>query len=166
MAANIASGTMAKVLSFMQGANGINASLMAMQQGGGLGGAPMPVVQVTAQNAAPDLVERSLAMRYPTANIYCEKVVNTLKEKFRSFSGRVEMVMEIRHSQDGLEGLESALELYTDAASQALDATRGDWGNGMFYSGGYEISFGAVKRGGRGFLQAARIGFDVGVSQS
>jgi hypothetical protein len=36
----------------------------------------------------------------------------------------------------------------------------------MFYSGGYEISFGAVKRGGRGFLQAARIGFDVGVSKS
>ncbi|HTX39699.1 MAG TPA: hypothetical protein VME43_32000 [Bryobacteraceae bacterium] len=166
MAANIASGTTAAVLSLMQGASGINASLLALQQAGSPGGGFAATVQVTAQNVAPDLVERSTAMRYPTANIYCEKVVNTLKEKFRSFSGRVEMVMEIRHSQDGLEGLESALELYTDAASQALDATRGDWGNGMFYSGGYEITFGAVKRGGRGFVQSARIGFDVGVSKS
>lgn len=166
MAANIASGTTARALSLMQGASGINASLLAIQQAGGPGGGFALAVEVTAQNVAPDLVERSTAVRYPTANLYCEKVVNTLKEKFRSFSGRVEMVMEIRHSQDGLEGLESVLELYTDAAAQALDATRGDWGNGMFYSGGYEISFGAVKRGGRGFVQAARIGFAVGVSKS
>jgi hypothetical protein len=166
MSANIASGAAAKVLRLMQGASGINASLLAMQQSGSPGGGFAAEVHVTAQNVAPDLVERSTAMRYPTANIYCEKVVNTLKEKFRSFSGRVEMVMEIRHSHDGLEGLESALELYTDAAAQALDATRGDWGNGMSYSGGYEITFGAVKRGGRGFVQAARIGFDVAVSKS
>jgi hypothetical protein len=166
MAANIASGVTAKVLSLMQGASGINASLLALQQAGSPGGGFAAALAVTAQNAAPDLVERSTAMRYPTANIYCEKVVNTLKEKFRSFSGRVEMVMEIRHSQDGLEGLEGALELYADAAAQALDGSRGDWGNGMFYSGGYEIAFGAVKRGGRGYVQAARIGFDVGVSKS
>jgi hypothetical protein len=166
MAGNIASGTTAKVLCLMQGANGINASLLAMQEAGNSGAGFAAAVQVISQNVAADLVERSTAMKYPTANIYCAKVVNTLKEKFRSFSGRVEMVMEIRHSQDVLEGLESALELYTDAASQALDATRGDWGNGMIYSGGYEICFGAVKRGGTGFLQAARIGFDVGVSLS
>jgi hypothetical protein len=166
MGANIASGATAKVLCLMQGASGINASLAALQQAGSPGGGFAATVQVTAQNVAPDLVEKSTAMRYPTANIYCEKVVNTLKEKFRSFSGQVEMAMEIRYSQDGLEGLESTLELYVDAAAQALNATRGDWGDGMFYSGGYEVSFGAVKRGGRGFLQTARIGFDVGVSKS
>ena len=165
MAANIASGATAKVLSLMQGVNGINASVSAMLQVGVPGG-PSAVVEVTAQNVAADLVERSSAMRYPAATIYCEKVVNSLGEKFRSFSGHVEMTIEVRHSQDGLDGLESALELYADAAAQALDATRGDWGNGMFYAGGYEISFGTVKRGGRGFVQAARINFDVVVSKS
>jgi hypothetical protein len=164
MAANIASGATAKVLCLLQGTGGINASLTALQQAT-TGGFAAPVA-VTAQNVAPDLVEKSTAVRYPTANIYCEKVVNALTEKFRSFSGRVEMTVEIRHSQDALDGLESALELYTDATAQALDATRGDWGNGMFYSGGYEISFAAVKRGGRGFIQAARIEFNVGVSKS
>jgi len=166
MAANIASGATAKALRLLQGASGINASLLAMQQAVGPDGRFAAAVEVTAQNVAADLVERSTAVRYPTANLYCEKVVNSLKEKFRSFSGSVEMMLEIRHSQDGLEGLESALELYTDASAQALDATRGDWGDGMFYAGGYEISFGAVKRGGRGFLQTARIGFSVGVSKS
>ena len=165
MGANIASGATAKALSLMRGPSGINASLTAMEEARGDGGFA-PQVQVTAENVAADLVERSTAVRYPTANLYCEKVVNDLKEKFRSFSGRVEMAMEIRHSQDGIDGLEKSLELYTDAAAQALDASRGDWGCGMFYAGGYEIVFGAVKRGGRGFLQTARIAFDVQVSKS
>jgi hypothetical protein len=166
MAANIASGVTAKALGVMQGASGVNASLVAMEQALGRSGGFASLMQVTAQNVAADLVERSSAVKYPMANIYCEKVANDLKEKFRSFSGRVQMAMEIRHSQDGLEGLESALELYADAATQALDASRGDWGGGMFYAGGYEISFGAVKKGGRGFLQTARIGFEVRVSKS
>jgi len=166
MGANIASGATAKALSLMTGSSGINASLTAMEEVVGTDGAFASLVEVTAQNVAPDLVERSTAVRYPTANIYCEKVVNDLKEKFRSFSGRVELAMEIRHSQDGLDGLENALELYSDAAAQALDASRGDWGCGMFYAGGYEISFGAVKKGGRGFLQTARIEWGVNVSKS
>lgn len=166
MGANIASGATAKALSLLQGASGINASLAAMQEAVGAADGFAALVQVIAQNVAADLVERSTAVRYPTANIYCAKVVNELKEKFRSFSGRVEMAMEIRHSQDVLEGLESALELYADAAAQALDGTRGDWGGGMFYAGGYETAFGAVKKGGRGFLQSARIAFDVNVSKS
>ena len=166
MAAGIASGVTGKLFAFMQGPSGINACLLAMQQAGNPGGGFAPAIEVIAQNVAPELAEKSLAMRYPTANIYCEKVANTLKEKFRSFSGVVQMVIEVRYSQDVLEGLENALEMYADAVAQAVDGTRGDWEDGMFYSGGYQVSFGAVKRGGRGFLQAARIEFAVGVSRS
>jgi hypothetical protein len=36
----------------------------------------------------------------------------------------------------------------------------------MFYSGGYEVVFGPVKRGGRNFLQAAKITFEIGVSKN
>jgi len=167
MAGGIGSGVTVKALALMQGAGGINDSLTAMAEaaGGAPGLGPAPV-QIAAQNVGPELVERSTAMKYPAANLYCAKVINDLKEKFRSFSGRVEMAMEIRHSQDVLDGMESALEAYADAAVQALDATRGDWGNGMFYAGGYQVTFGAVKKGGRGFLQVARIEFEVGVSRS
>jgi hypothetical protein len=38
-------------------------------------------------------------------NVYCEKIVNDLKEKFQTFSGRVQMAIELRQSQDRLEGI-------------------------------------------------------------
>jgi hypothetical protein len=124
----------------------------------------LDAAQVRAQNVAPELMERSETVNYPAVNVYCEKLVNGLKEKSRSFSGSARMIVEVRHSSDRLEGLQDALELYTDAVTETLSASRGDWGNGMFYAGGYEVSFAAVKHGGRNFLQTAKIALEIGVS--
>jgi hypothetical protein len=74
--------------------------------------------------------------------------------------------VEVRHSQDRLDGLQDALELYVDSVTQVLDGERGDWGNGLFYAGGYDVSLGAVKHGGRNFLQTAKILFQIDVSRS
>ncbi len=76
------------------------------------------------------------------------------------------MAVEIRHSQDRLDGMENSLERYADAVAHVLDMARGDWGDGMYYAGGYEISFGTVKQGGKGFVQTAKVTFEVGVSRS
>jgi hypothetical protein len=76
------------------------------------------------------------------------------------------MAVEVRHSQDRLDGLQDRLELYTDAVTQVLHSSRGDWGDGMFYGGMYDVSFGAVKHGGKNFIQAAKITFEIGVSKS
>lgn len=127
----------------------------------GYAGAPM-----RAQNAAADLMERAGTAQYPLVNVYCEKIVNELREKFRSFSGRVQIAIEVRHSQDRLEGMEEALEQQADAVTQALNASRGDWGDGMFYGGGYEVSFGRVGRGGKNFTQVAKVTFEIGVSRN
>jgi hypothetical protein len=119
-----------------------------------------------AQNAAADLVERAGGARYPLVTVYCEKVVNSLREKFRSFSGTVEIAIEVRHSQDRLEGMEEAIEQQTDAVTTALAASRGDWGDGMYYAGGYEVSFGRVARGGKNYTQVAKVTFEIGVSRN
>jgi hypothetical protein len=121
--------------------------------------------QIRTQNVAADLAERSGGAKYPAMHVYCEKVVNELKEKFRSFSGRAEMAIELRHSQDRIDGLQGALESYADAATEALAAARGHWGDGMFYNGGYEVSFGAAKHGGRNFIQVAKVTFEIQVSR-
>ena len=115
---------------------------------------------------ASDLAENSLPLKYPSINVYCEKISNDLTEKFRSFSGTVQTAIEVRHSQDRLDGLQDALELYVDSITQVLDAGRGDWGHGMFYAGGYEVALGAIKHGGKNFIQAAKITFPIGVSRS
>jgi len=101
---------------------------------------------------------------YPAVNVYCEKIVNQLKEKFRNFSGIAMMAIEMRVSQDRLEGIEDQLQMYTDAVTQVLDQNRGDWGEGMFYAGCYEAALGPVKHGGQNFIQVGKVSFNVGVS--
>jgi hypothetical protein len=145
---------------------GVNAGLASLTQAEREFAGLMDTAQVRAQNVAAETAERALGVKYPVVNVYCEKIVNELREKFRSFSGTVQMTMELRHSQDRLEGLQDRLELYVDAAMQMLNQGRGDWGDGMFFGGAYEVSFGPVKQGGRNFIQVAKVTFEIGVSRN
>ncbi|HEV2688472.1 MAG TPA: hypothetical protein VGV35_07950 [Bryobacteraceae bacterium] len=120
--------------------------------------------QIVVQNVAPELAERATASKYPLLYVYCSKLSNQLREKFRTFSGEAQMVVEVRVSLDRLEEMESSLQAYIDAITQVVAASRGDWGDGVFYGGGYEVTFGAVKHGGRNFLQIAKVGFAVEIS--
>ena len=122
------------------------------------------ITQVLVRNVSAELVEKSAGASYPAFHVYCEKLTNSLREKFRTFSGKARMVIEARASQDRIEGLEDRLQVYADAVTSLQDASRGDWGQGMFYTGGYEVSFSAVKHGGRNFLQTAKVVFEVEIS--
>ena len=136
-------------------------ALSAQQQ------ATMPAIsrqQIVSQNIAPELSDRSTAGKYPLVYVYCGKIVNQLREKFRTFSGNAQMVAEVRVSQDRIEEMESHLQFYTDAIMQVLDNHRGDWGDGVFYGGGYEVAFTAVKHGGRNFIQTAKVSFVLEIS--
>ena len=55
------------------------------------------------------------------------------------------------YSQDRLEGLEEPLEIDVDAVMRMLDQSRGDWGDGMFYTGGYEVGVRAGEAGRQEF---------------
>lgn len=165
MRGTIGRATTGKVIQRITGPNGVNASLAALSSGTAPAGL-LTDAQIRPQNVAAELAERSSAMQYPAVNVYCEKIVNSQQEKFRSFSGTVKMAIELRHSQDRLDGLQDDLELYTDALTQMLHTGRGDWGDGMFYGGAYEVSFGPVKKGGRNFIQVAKVTFEIGVSRS
>jgi hypothetical protein len=126
----------------------------------------IPNANIAVQNVAADLAERSSGASYPRVQIYCERITNALKEKFRTFSGTARITAEVRVSYDRLEDIESRLLLYVDAITDVLDSHRGDWGRGFFYTGGYEVSIAPLKAGGRHFLQSAKVTFDLDVSQN
>jgi hypothetical protein len=153
-------------IQLLTGTTGVNSYLGTSTQDNGQPLTPLNAEQVRAQNVAPDIADKSNLMQYPAVNVYCEKIVNSLKEKFRTFSGDVQTIVELRYSQDRLDGLQDALENYADAIMQVLNANRGDWGSGMFYSGEYQVVFGPVKHGGKNFLQVAKISFEIGVSRT
>jgi hypothetical protein len=166
MTTTIGSLITGQVIQLLAGTSGVNSYLDTSAQDNGQPLIPLNVAQVRAQNVAPDIADQSNTMQYPAVNVYCEKIVNNLAEKFRTFSGSAQTTVELRHSQDRLDGLQDALENYADGIMQVLSANRGDWGNGMFYCGEYQVVFGAVKHGGKNFLQVAKITFEIGVSRS
>jgi hypothetical protein len=165
MTTGIGSAITTKVVNRITGPAGLNAGLAAITQGSV---DPMLVdaAQVRAQNVAADMAERGGAVKYPNVCVYCEGLANELREKFRSFSGKAQMAIEVRHSQDRLEGLEQRLEVFVDGAMRMLNESRGDWGDGMFYGGKYQVSFSTVKQGGKNFMQTAKITFEIGVSRN
>ena len=120
---------------------------------------------IVVLNGGPELVERTAHARYPALHIYCDRLTNSLKEKFRVFSGTAHVTVEVRYSQDRLEGMDGGLQAFTDAVCQLLDLARGDWKQGTYYAGGYDVAFATVKAAGQGFLQVAKIGFEVEVSR-
>jgi hypothetical protein len=128
-------------------------------------GARFAPEQVHAENVAPELAEKTAGAWYPGLYVYCDRVINDQVEKFRTFSGRVRVGIDVRNSQDRLEGLADSMELLVDAVGDVLATSRGDWLDGMFYGGKYEVSFGPVKHGGKNFVQTAKVTFEIGVSK-
>lgn len=165
MTSTIGKAAAAKALERLTGSQGVQENLaqLSMAETGRAGLAES--IQVRAQNVAAEIAEKAGPVKYPGVNVFCHKVVNDFKEKFRAFSGRVWMSVEVRHSQDRLEGLEERLQMCADAVAQTLEDARGDWGDGMYYAGGYEVAFGPVKRGGKNFIQAATVAFAVEVGR-
>jgi hypothetical protein len=129
-------------------------------------GLPLPLLLgPMAQNVAADLLEKTAGAQYPRLHLYTEKITNSLREKFRAFSGTVRLAAEVRVSQDRVEDLERKLLLYIDAVTDVLDSHRGCWSAGVIYTGGYEVSLQPMKHGGKNFLQTAKITFELEVSQ-
>lgn len=164
MTGRLGSVATAKTVALVTGVSGINASLAALTLTGSPAAGVLTEAQVTAQNVTSEVAEKAGPILYPTVNVYCEKLVNSLVEKFRSFSGTIQIAIEIRNSQDRLEGLQDMLATYTDAVLHVLDGSRGDWGNGMYYAGAYQVVYGTVKQGGKHYIQTAKVTFELGVS--
>jgi hypothetical protein len=120
--------------------------------------------QIVAQNVAFELAERTAGVKYPAFYVYCDKITNQLREKFRTVSGSARMGIEARVSRDRLESVEGELQSYVEAVTRVLDSHRGDWAQGIFFGGAYEVIFAAVKHGGRNFVQTAKVVFDLEVS--
>ena len=163
---SIAASATLKIVQLLTSPGGLNATISAMAQETTVSLQPVPTKQFFTNNVASDIAEKSEEVKYTAVYVYCDKIANTLTEKFRSFSGHLQMAIEIRVSQDRLDGVEQSAQLYAESVTQTLNQIRGDWGQGLFYAGQYDVSFGPVKHGGRNFIKAIKITFPVEASVS
>src|ERR1700726_4521971 len=121
------------------GVTAINSTIATLALDSGIPLTPIETRSIVTQNMSIEIFERSSVVKYPLIQVYSDRVRNLLTEKFRTFSGKIRTVAEVRVSQDRIEGLEDQLRLYVDAVTQILDQNRGSWGQGAFYAGGYEV---------------------------
>lgn len=153
-----------EVMARMQSEAGLAFSIAAISERESVALGPFAPEQLVARNMPAELAEKTAGVTYPLVHIYCERVVNDLREKFRVFSGTATMCMDVRVSHDRIDRVEQKLQFFVEAVTEVLDSNRGTWPRGMFYGGGYEVTFGALKHGGKNFIQTAKVRFDVNIS--
>jgi hypothetical protein len=151
-----------RLLELLRADDGLAAVCAELQSG--REDAPCEIPAVLEQYVAADLVEKAVTVKYPVLHVYCDRLSNKLTEKFRTFSGTASLVVEVRVTHDHLTDLQTTLAFYVDAVTELLHRRRGDWGQGAFYTGGYDVAIQPVKRGGRNYLQAALISVVVQIS--
>jgi hypothetical protein len=120
---------------------------------------------IVTQNVSAEIAEISGQAEYPALLVYCDTVQNLMREKSRDFSGRINLVIEIRCTQETLKRIESNTEMYVDAVCALLSDSRGTWGDGASYSGAYQVDYEPVVFGGKNFLQRAKVNFAVDLSE-
>jgi len=161
---SLAGTATSKLQELLTAPSGLNTNLATLAQGESVSLSPVLPNQLFTENVSSDIAERSVEPQYTAVYIYCNKIENALTEKFRSFSGTIEMTIDVRVSQDRLEDIDQASQLYSTGVTQTLDQNRGDWGQGLFFAGRYEVSFGPVKHGGRNFIKSAKISIQLDAS--
>ncbi len=162
--AQVGSVSTSALAEILRSDNGLAASLAQLELPEQLELGSITAEQILSQNVANELAERGSGIKYPVVYVYCERIRNLQTEKFRRFSGKAHMVMEVRVSQDRLENLERTLQAYVDAVTNVLERSLGEWSEGMCYGGGYEVAFGGIKHGGKNYLQVAKVTLELNVS--
>jgi len=144
---------------------GVARAVAALANAEGIDLPPMEASQILAANLSTELTDRTQGAHYPQICVYCEKISNRHTEKFRRFSGKAFVNMEVRLSQERADGIEQRLQFYVEAVTNVLEQSRGELVTGIFYSGAYEIKFGNIRHGGKNFLQVATVAIELDVSQ-
>lgn len=150
------SDALEQVRSTLEGSDGLSASLEALRAS-----YPIPLTAwqgtpVEIARAPAEMEEKSRAVKYPRFTIAVERIENGREERFQRFSGTLKVAIEIRVSQDRLDGLTESLHWYVDAVRDVLERKAGCLSEGLVLTGEYEVAVESVKKGGLNFLQSAR----------
>jgi hypothetical protein len=132
------------------------------------GGLQVPIIsssQVVLSSVNPDIGDKNLQLAYPRVCLYSNGIKNSRVEKFRSLSGSVSAIAEIWASGNMATQTDQWIHFYVGAITEVLGATAGDWGDGFFFSGVYDVQFQAPKVGGFGYLQSAKVTCILNVSR-
>jgi hypothetical protein len=139
--------------------DGIGAQLAAIAGRDHVALSPVTGRSLALLNAPADLLDQAIDLTYPQVFIFGEQMENQHKEKFASFSGTLQLGIDVRISADVVDRIEADLHRYVEAVLNALGAAHSEWASGLMYGGYYSVSYSPLRLAGHNFLQSARISF-------
>lgn len=154
-----------RVRELLEGEGGLADSLEHLRGAYGVEDRGRPV-RTAVLRAAPEFAEQAWGGCYPAVIVYCEKVRSRPTERLRRFSGEVQAGIEVRVSQDRLEGITEQVHYYCDAVRDVVERRGGCIGPGLYLSGEMTVQIDPVKKGGNHFLQAGRVACTVIVNRN
>jgi hypothetical protein len=112
---------------------------------------------VVMRHVGPDLSDAGEIVVYPALYLYCERLENRLERKFSAFSGRVEVVAEVRVSGESIASIDGDAARLCEAVMSVLADNRGQWTPELSFDGKLDVRMRPVEPGGAHFRQTARI---------
>lgn len=164
--ASIANTTAETLRRLLRAENGLAQSVSRLSVEKNLSITPIESAQIVNCGGVGSGPDQGRRIRYPVFAVYCDRVSNLQREKFCRFSGTARLNVEVTVSGERSEGMEGLLQTLASAVTEVLERSWGDWGQGIRYGGGYDIQFGTVKKGGRNYIQTAKLVLEVDVTQT
>ncbi len=155
-----------KVFNLLTGTNGLGQLISSLGLEANVNVPAITPTEVMLSSVAPDIGDKNVQFTYPRICLYSSALKNTQVEKFRSLSGSIAVVAEIWASGNMVTQSDQWIHFYVEAVTEILRGNIGDWGDGIFFSGLYDIQFQQPKAGGFGFVQSAKVTCNLNVSRS
>lgn len=121
---------------------------------------------VVLSSASAEIGDKDFELTYPRICLYSAAVKNTQVEKFRSLSGTVSVIADVWASANLLQDTDHWIHFYVEAMTRILRQSIGDWGDGIFFSGVYDVQFQPPKVGGFGYVELAKVTCNLNVSRN
>lgn len=155
-----------KVSDLLTGGNALQQQIGAIAASCNANVPPITSTQVVLSSASPGIDDMNIQLSYPRICLYSEAVKNMQIEKFRSLSGTVSVVAEIWASANLVNESDQWIHFYVEGMTDILRQNIGDWGDGFFFSGVYDVQFQPPQPGGIGFAQSAKVTCDLNISRN
>lgn len=155
-----------KLLNLLTGTNALQQQLAAIASAANSNVPSIAAGQVVLSSVSPDIADKSLQLSYPRICLYSSGLKNTQIEKFRSLSGTLAVIAEIWASGNLVDDTDQWIHFYVEAMTEILRQNIGDWGDGVFFPGVYDVQFQTAKPGGFGYVQSAKVTCSLTVSRN
>lgn len=146
-----------KVSALLTGGDALTNEIQSLSAANNLALPLISASQIILSSVDPNLGDDNVQLTYPRICIYPWTVKNARAEKFRSFSGTVSVAAEIWASGVLVQQIDQWIHFYVEAYTSLLRQNTGDWKDGMFFSGMYDVQFQSPKTGGLGFVESAKV---------